>query len=423
MSDIKPISDKGQKAISETIEKYMPEKDKSLASTELISYFIESLGEEADGNEFVSHLVQNTDKSFNSDQLKLLAGKYGVEEYRDAYEASVKEATQTKANGSPAENKKTFKEQVLGSDPQMEVIFDNLKEQFKKENRSKYKGVSDQEFDKIAEKIILNSMNEAKKLQQNNENKNRDKSNQINQPQDPQGFGGGGGIPQSGAALMELAKTAFKIAGQAAAVTLGATAGVIDGVYKKTTEMLAGPVGNDNDIDTLDTEPESKKMKVSYQDEILNKSRDKLTSSLAELDSDLEKYKASKKSGKWEKWGKGLTPEKGEKYALNKIEKKLTEIGDIKNVIRADSKREDVSNDARMKAIDSLDKAADTMKNVDDSLDNSNSELAIKEKAKAIAKSIARLISSIKNLFTRSKDNESGTSNTNENKNNLSFDM
>jgi len=320
MSQPKIISEKDQEAIANIFEKFLPDDEKPLEATEIIKHLGDELSEDAGENPIIEHLSKNAEKSFTREDMKVIAGQFGVDKYKANYEASIQKSPDASMK-EPEENNRTFDDEAeridraMNGPPQGEVrklttsqrinqlgkeekvVFDNIKGDWLKKNRHRFKDMDEEEISKIADNVVIEALESSIKMSKKKFGEAKNNGNNVNGPsQHPQphssqdmGMGGGvAGMPKavgSGNALMIIARQAFKLAAEGGAALAGGSAGLINGAAKGF--MDKSPKAG------LSINPENKPLNeeaeiapnepISYEDRMVSSSKENLDSSVKDL--------------------------------------------------------------------------------------------------------------------------------------------
>lgn len=398
MSKVTPTSDTEHELVSDVIENFLPDDtNKTLSSEELIVHFIGKLGPLAEKNPIVLELSLNSEKSFNKDDMKAMAGKNGFEAYKKDYEASMAEEKSPAPEKSPASLKmssaetppsngkesKTDKmseidQKIAKLSPEEKVVFKNLKEDWLKNNKKLVSGMSEKEADQLASEINYEALMNAK----NNY-----------QPEQASGqMPRGGQMSSEEVALFKVAGAAFKIASKLTSNLAGGLMGVGHGALKGSVDALKN-IGGGSEVKDVTQSP-------NYESSIVENSKENLSNALVELDNNVKALKDKREKGNWSELGQ----EEDTKKLLKNIDRSLTDVNDLKNVLGNDVKRKGVDEETKLDGIKSLESVKDSMRKLDNNLEDTPSDNELKERAKSISKAIDRLVKAIKNLFSKDKE-------------------
>lgn len=419
----KIISEKDQAAISDLIEKFMPDDDKALESAEIIKHLGDSLSEDAGENALIEHLSKNSEKKFTRDEMKILSGKFGVEKYKANYEASQENSnSKEKAQGdydndeaerinrfmngpdsSEVNRPRTVNERISDLSKENKVIFENIKSEWIKTNKDKFEGLSEDEIEQLADKIVIDALESSIKQSGMEKPDNKQSVNPMqaspmsNQMQQglPQG------VPQqvSGSSFMDIAMLAYKLTRNATASVAGGAAGVAKGVKEGVTRkkneagLTIAPEQSQEEVVATPAEDNT------YVDQVANSSQKNMASSIEDLNAQMEEVRELREKGEWA----NTDTMSKTKSKLDGISEKMDEINDLKNILNSDLKRDGVSDKTRMDSLKALDEAKKSIKDAKDGLGNSDSEKEVKQKAEKIMKAIDRIVKAIKNLFSKEK--------------------
>jgi hypothetical protein len=393
-----PMSESAQKSIVNTIEKYMPDQDKTLPASELISHFVVALGESAEDNPIIKHLVQNNEKSFNSNQLKIIAGKAGVEEYKAIYEASVDaektpddvnalndtntpEALNRAMNDPSGPKEITLNEKIKELTPELKVIFNNIKTQWLKTNKEKFPELDEKDLDNMANQLVYDSlMASLKKQELLTPNNGKEKCLTDGERTIATG------ITRAGSeTLLNVAKNAFKLTSKAGGALMEGAYGAAKGLKNKVK------------VNVMEEPPTIER---SYSGKIAKESVTNLGNALESLKQKVDVLNYKKEKGRWGK--EGMTAESNK--ILDSIEKSLDNINDLKSILSTDLKRQGVDKESQLEGLKELERTRHIMNKMEEKLGDTPKESEIKEKSAAIKKSIDRIVKILKSLFTKKKD-------------------
>ncbi len=438
MKSPKLISEKDQGSISEMIEKFMPDDEKPLEASEIIKHLGDSLSEDAGENPIIEHLSKNAEKSFTRDDMKVMAGKFGVEKYKEHFELSEKEPNKENdkvknqevdddlaermdrfMNGGSSQSRpKTVKERVNALTPENRVIFKNIKEQWMKSNKDKdaFKHLSEEELNEIADKIVIEALEAS--LNANIKAKKEHKEQKMpthQQPTSPDGMmmspdGMATGLVPirgrgTGNALIGIAKQTLRFAVDATSAIVYGASGLANNLSEKAKTYSGREAGltisPEGGAEPEISSPNVANTSTSYEDKVVDSSKNNLKDAITDLDSKMSEISDLRKEGTWAK--PDTMTSTSEK--LKALDKNIDEISDLKSVLGSDIKRKGVNEENKLEGIKALDEAKRSIKNARDGLSNSPNELAVKEKMEKVMKAIDRLVKSIKNLFSKKNEN------------------
>lgn len=418
----KIISERDQLAISDLIENFMPDDEKSLDASEIIKHLGDKLSDDAGENQLIEHLSKNSEKNFTRDELKVLAGQFGVEQYKANFEAATPEDPSNNEDGeeyagglygadpdavdrfmngpSGSPRKLTAKERIDALSQENSIIFRNLKAEWLAKNSDKFKDMDEAEIDRLADELIIDALQ--KSIEMNAKQSQEPSAHFAPQPMMSQGeVMGQSAHPMAveGNALLGIARQAFSFAAEATSTLVGGALGALSGVKKG--------FANSDEISGLTVAPEEysesvESVEATFADRVAESTRLNMESSVAALNEKVDEIKSLRESGDWT--DKSFGKDKREK--LKSLDSNISEVDDLRKSLSADLKRSGVDESTSLDGIKALDEAKKSIKNAGENLGNSQSEKEIKEKTNKIMKAIESVIKAIKKLFSKEKTDD-----------------
>lgn len=376
------LSSAQQEKIAHYIENLMSTKsDSQIEAYEIITHLVATLGNDANDNSLVKYLAANSEKTFNQNAMKVLAGRFGVEKFHSEYEASksnlllnqsVGNSPETKEpqNKSPQNTESKKKDELTEG---VKVVHKNIQDYVYDSITKDYPDLDEKTKRFLAEQISKDGMKEAMKGQGTG--------------------GGGGGYGPSGSVdtLANITRNAFVAANRFAAKALGGVAGMALSPVTGTARLMG--VGN----------------KDTYETTMLKDSVSKLSTAKDSLNHSVSLLKKTEDNELWGSKGKAVE----KKEMLKTINKKLDDVNALKDAVESDMSRDGVCKKTKMKCLGELSDTKDVLSRFDKDLGNSAPEKRLKEKANDISKTITAIINALKNLFSKDKTNTQEVDNSN----------